>query len=184
MLFYTTCYLIYLTITVTALAPSPSSSSSHILKKTPHSNTMQSITTTADSNTLLNSIVGNVHAFLDTAIAISMSKYKIDLLNKTVFKNIDHVCYRCKTIDEYHSIKSSLLVDNKIGDVLVEGIIGGRMICTVRLHHPIKYRHFNIHCIEIPSPKEGTCMPYCTSYYTCVHSLSFFLTNNIIHTCI
>jgi uncharacterized protein len=47
---------------------------------------------------------------------------------------MDHVCYRTTSNDQYLELRRSLAA---AGEVLVEGMIGGRPIVTFRLHQPL-----------------------------------------------
>ena len=69
-------------------------------------------------------------------------------------KEIDHICFRCSSNEEYIDIKSRMTSEH-IGTLLVEGIIGGRPISTVLLSKPYIYENWSIPCIEITSPKAG-----------------------------
>ena len=69
-------------------------------------------------------------------------------------KEIDHICYRCGSNEEYIDVKSRM-VSEHVGSLLVEGIIGGRPISTVLLSKPYIYENWSIPCIEITSPKAG-----------------------------
>ena len=68
-------------------------------------------------------------------------------------KQIDHVCYRVETVQEYLSIKSILL---KHGILLTESMIQGRPISTIYLNTPINFRNWVIPCVELPYPKENS----------------------------
>tara|TARA_Y100001958_G_C21216195_1_gene541607 strand:+ start:963 stop:1460 length:498 start_codon:yes stop_codon:yes gene_type:complete len=68
---------------------------------------------------------------------------------------LDHVCYRCETVAEYKKIIRSL-TDAKIGNIIVEGMIGRRPIATLRFYNPIEtLSGYIVSCIEIPCPKKG-----------------------------
>jgi predicted metalloenzyme YecM len=67
---------------------------------------------------------------------------------------IDHVCYRTSTKEEYKSTISRLCEAGG-GQVLVEGLIGGRPIAIVKLSSPIVVRRWSIPCVEVPCPKFG-----------------------------
>jgi uncharacterized protein len=69
-------------------------------------------------------------------------------------KEIDHICFRCSSNEEYIDITSRITSEH-IGILLVEGIIGGRPISTVLLSKPYIYENWSIPCIEITSPKAG-----------------------------
>jgi hypothetical protein len=66
---------------------------------------------------------------------------------------IDHVCYRTSTKEEYKSTVSRLCEAG--GVILVEGMIGGRPIATVKLSSPIVVGRWSIPCVEVPCPKAG-----------------------------
>jgi len=85
---------------------------------------------------------------------------------------LDHLCYRTSSLDEYQLIKTQLLTR---GHLLTESIIGGRPIAVIKLNDPIHitcpensatknntitpcHPHFQeryISIIELPSPKPG-----------------------------
>ncbi|AKA17816.1 VOC family protein [Aeromonas hydrophila] len=65
---------------------------------------------------------------------------------------VDHLCYRAATLSEYQALKA-LLASH--GDLLVEGMIGGRPIATYRLHQPVPHAHGIVPCIELAAPKPG-----------------------------
>ncbi|KAJ3223666.1 hypothetical protein HK099_000841 [Clydaea vesicula] len=66
---------------------------------------------------------------------------------------IDHICYRVATTEEYNIRKEELL---KLGTLLIENPIGGRLISTFKLLNPIAFHDRNIYLIELPSPKKGS----------------------------
>lgn len=94
-------------------------------------------------------IVGELDPFL--AIALSRS---LDQGIELSGKEIDHVCFRCTSKKEYLSICSQL-VDQQLGEVMIESMIGGRPITTFKLFEPIQYNEYSIACLEIPCPKPG-----------------------------
>jgi predicted metalloenzyme YecM len=65
---------------------------------------------------------------------------------------MDHVCFRCSTRDEYLDVKRRLA---PFGTPLEEGMIGGRPILIFLLEEPIVFRGWRISCLEIPCPKPG-----------------------------
>ena len=89
-----------------------------------------------------------VEPFLDkiTSYLESRTNIKISGLE------IDHICYRCESIEEYLLVTAELAT---LGKLLVEGMIGGRPISTIELNEPIIYKHWKIPCIEVPCPKTG-----------------------------
>eukprot|EP00966_Prymnesium_polylepis_P335655 7390995-Prymnesium_polylepis.1 len=66
---------------------------------------------------------------------------------------MDHVCYRCASVAEYLQVLDALVP--ALGSTLVEGMIGGRPIATVRLHEPIVHAGHTVTCVEVPCPKPG-----------------------------
>lgn len=71
----------------------------------------------------------------------------------------DHICWRTETRQEYDELISSLK-DYAGATLLIESIIGGRLIATFELHNGIICcsDRRNVTVLEIPSPKEGS--PY------------------------
>ncbi|HDZ8840577.1 TPA: VOC family protein, partial [Aeromonas dhakensis] len=65
---------------------------------------------------------------------------------------VDHLCYRAATLVEYQTLKGLLATH---GDLLVEGMIGGRPIATYRLLQPVPHAHGSVPCIELAAPKPG-----------------------------
>jgi predicted metalloenzyme YecM len=75
--------------------------------------------------------------------------------HKIYFKNswdIDHLCYRCASDDEYDQLKPYFL---RFSDLLIESPVNGRMISTFKLHSPIHFKDWIIDLIELPAPKKG-----------------------------
>jgi uncharacterized protein len=77
---------------------------------------------------------------------------------------IDHLCWRCSTEQEYISVGKAV---SSIGaDLLVEGMIGGRPIATFKLNKPVALlidgRRKEINCLEIPAPKPNR--PYISGF--------------------
>mmetsp|Transcript_8604 Transcript_8604/g.16892 ORF Transcript_8604/g.16892 Transcript_8604/m.16892 type:complete len:277 (+) Transcript_8604:2-832(+) len=96
---------------------------------------------------LLEHILGDYHAFTDALIEalqkqLDVSKYQLD-----------HICYRCATQDEYDMVLKALTV--LYGKLLVEATVGGRPIATVLLHNPIRHAQYEIESIELAAPKPG-----------------------------
>ena len=66
---------------------------------------------------------------------------------------IDHICYRTLTEENYKKIKGYFRTR---GRLLVESMVGGRMIATYEFDQPIEYKGFKIPLIELPAPKVGS----------------------------
>ena len=67
--------------------------------------------------------------------------------------DIDHVCYRTLTEENYKKIKNYFRTRGKL---LVESMVGGRMIATYEFEHAIEFKGFKIPLIEVPAPKIGS----------------------------
>lgn len=65
---------------------------------------------------------------------------------------IDHLCYRAASRSEYLHLRSELASQ---GELLVEGMIGGRPIATYRYHQPVMAGDACVSCIELAAPKPG-----------------------------
>jgi uncharacterized protein len=94
-------------------------------------------------------IIGPVAPFLDVVLA-GVKEKGINISGK----EIDHVCFRCTTISEYQAI-CKRIVDDGFGEMLIESMIGGRPIATIKLFNPLVYQDYRILCLEIPCPKPG-----------------------------
>lgn len=97
-------------------------------------------------------VIGSVRpwlgAILNECVSKGISKEYL------VRREIDHLCFRCKSNDEYIDIRSRL-TSNQIGLLLVEDLIGGRPISTILLSKPYVYETWEIPCIEVTCPKPG-----------------------------
>ena len=78
-----------------------------------------------------------------------LAKHEVDLKGLT----IDHVCYRTLTEENYTKIKKYL---RSYGKLLVESMVGGRMIATYEFNYPVEFQGFVIPLIEVPAPKVGS----------------------------
>ncbi len=65
---------------------------------------------------------------------------------------MDHVCVRAASNQEYLELRERLA---PFGQVLVEGMIGGRPIITFKLTHPLPSAFGPIPCLELAAPKAG-----------------------------
>lgn len=101
------------------------------------------------------------------APAISENELQIlaeDFLNKVFNKiktkelviephwDIDHLCFRVETAEEYEAYRDSF---SGLGDLLTEMNVNGRPIATFELHTPVHYKNWLIKLIELPAPKKG-----------------------------
>lgn len=69
---------------------------------------------------------------------------------------LDHICYRVETKDEYQELYHQLVKEG--ADLLVEDSINGRLISTFKLQNPIIVDDREIYLLELPMPKNGS--PY------------------------
>lgn len=90
-------------------------------------------------------IVGKLQLFLDTLFD-KLYNFGID----TDQYELDHVCYRVTTLDEYIVIKSKF---KNISRLLIESPVQGRLISIWKLFEPIKYKDREIYLIELPMVK-------------------------------
>lgn len=65
---------------------------------------------------------------------------------------IDHVCYRTKSIEHYNETKDRFATQGKL---LIESQVGGRPIATYKLSKPVIVSNFIIDLVEAPAPKPG-----------------------------
>lgn len=97
----------------------------------------------------------NIHkeaqVFLEK-IFCDLSKHKLDFSGKF----LDHICYRVTSEEEYGQMKNLFA---KMGVLLIESEIGGRLISTFKLNNPIKYQERDIRVVELPQPKKDNKYP-------------------------
>lgn len=75
--------------------------------------------------------------------------------NQIIIENhwqIDHLCYRSSTNEEYISLKKEF---ESLGFLLIESEVNGRLIATYKLTQPVYYKNWMIDVVEIPAPKEN-----------------------------
>lgn len=102
----------------------------------------------------MENILGPITPFLDRIFQF-LDQDGIDVS----LYELDHVCYRVETKEEYERLKTQL---QPLGELLTESLIGGRLIATFKLFEPIRYKKRKIWCLELPSPKAGS--PYKEGY--------------------
>ncbi|KAF0693594.1 Aste57867_15459 [Aphanomyces stellatus] len=91
---------------------------------------------------------------------------------------IDHVCYRCDSMDEYTHLTTVVLPH--LGHLLVESIVGGRPIACFKLATPLVLPHCpsaTVDVLEVPSPKPGSHYDSSLEHFEMVvpHNLDDFL---------
>jgi predicted metalloenzyme YecM/phosphoglycolate phosphatase-like HAD superfamily hydrolase len=67
-------------------------------------------------------------------------------------EEIDHLCLRVSTLEEYEFWKVRLL---DFGAILTESFINGRPIAVFKLRRTIKSGNYAVDLIELPAPKPG-----------------------------
>jgi predicted metalloenzyme YecM len=97
----------------------------------------------------LQNIIGDYEAFLEQIL----QEVKDAGFDFSDFAQMDHICYRVPTFEEYQTKKKELLT---IGKLLGEAQVNGRPISIFRLKNPIYHGRWRIDAIELPAPKEGT----------------------------
>jgi len=60
---------------------------------------------------------------------------------------MDHICYRCATLEEYSRVCQALLGQGH--QLLTEAPVGGRPISTFELSCPIVAAGFTVRCLEV-----------------------------------
>lgn len=68
---------------------------------------------------------------------------------------LDHMCWRVETQEQFEEYKQEL---SKMGELLVESDVKGRLIATYKLDKPLEYGERRISVIELPAPKDWS--PY------------------------
>lgn len=95
----------------------------------------------------LNDSIGNAEAFLEKLFSM-LEDIELDIVEKL---ELDHICYRVSTMEEYKTKKEEL---NSFGTLLVESTVNGRLISTFKLNEPIIFKNRKIFLIELPQPKN------------------------------
>ena len=91
-------------------------------------------------------IFNSVESFLEK-IFLNLGKDKIDVSDF----ELDHICYRVETLQEYDKLKKEL---DKTAKLLGETKVKKRFIATYKLSKPIIFRGRKINLLEIPQPSE------------------------------
>lgn len=96
----------------------------------------------------LREIIGDYRTFLD----VILSRVTEDGFDLADFVQIDHMCYRTVSAENYSKKKDEL---KTVAKLLGETMINGRPISTFRLNEPVIHNPWRIDTIELPSPKTG-----------------------------
>ena len=97
----------------------------------------------------LKDIVGDYTKFLDDILR-RVADQGFDLGD---FIQIDHMCYRTTSADNYAEKKLELTA---AAVLLGETTVNGRPISTFRLRQPVMHATWRIDAIELPAPKAGS----------------------------
>ncbi len=98
--------------------------------------------------TELRDVIGDYSTFLLSLLA----KVEAEGFALTDFVQIDHMCYRTTTPENYANKKNELA---EVATLLGENMINGRPISTFRLIKPVMHDSWRIDVIELPAPKAG-----------------------------
>lgn len=96
----------------------------------------------------LKDVIGNYDIFLKDIIS-RITKEGFDFAD---FVQLDHMCYRTVSKENYADKKAEL---SKLGEILTETMVNGRPIATFRLKKPVIFDRWRIDCIELPAPKDN-----------------------------
>jgi len=102
--------------------------------------------------TQLQEIIGEHETFLSDIL----SRTEAEGFDLTDFVQIDHMCYRTSSFEQYAEKKEEL---TSVARLLGETMINGRPIATFRLDDPVRHDAWRIDAIELPAPKEGAVHP-------------------------
>jgi predicted metalloenzyme YecM len=97
----------------------------------------------------LKQIIGDYPTFLDDILGRVVAE-GFDLSD---FIQIDHICYRTTSTENYAAKKDEL---SSVAKLLGETLINGRPISTFRLNEPVIHSPWRIDALELPAPKAGS----------------------------
>lgn len=96
----------------------------------------------------LEDIIGNYTTFLNEIL----DQVAAEGLDFSDFSQIDHMCYRTTSLDNYQAKKSEF---SSVADMLSETMVNERPIATFRLHKPVIHKQWRIDTVELPAPRPG-----------------------------
>jgi len=96
----------------------------------------------------LKNIIGDHEVFLNDIIS-RISDEGFDMAD---FSQMDHMCYRTISLDNYRQKKQEL---GSVAKLLGETMVNNRPISTFRLFEPVIHGDWRIDAIELPAPKDG-----------------------------
>jgi predicted metalloenzyme YecM len=92
-------------------------------------------------------IIGDYKSFLNKIF----SNLEKAGFGESEFKELDHICYRVETMERYEEVKKGL---EEFCSKSTEAEISGRPIFVCRLKEPLKYKHYEIRCLEVSAPRK------------------------------
>lgn len=99
----------------------------------------------------LKEIIGDYTSFIEEVLdAVEAERFDVN-----DFAQIDHICYRTTTFDQYREMQTAL---GSVANLIGETTVNGRPISTFRLIEPIYHDIWRIDAIELPAPKSDN--PY------------------------
>jgi predicted metalloenzyme YecM len=96
----------------------------------------------------LEKIIGDYSTFLDDVL----SRVTDEGFDLSDFVQIDHMCYRTTSAENYADKKAELAT---VAKLLGEAMINERPISTFRLDEPVIHSPWRIDAIELPAPKPA-----------------------------
>lgn len=100
-------------------------------------------------NNRLQDIIGDYTSFLGDVLA----RTKAEGFDLSDFVQIDHMCYRTTSLENYEQKKAELA---EVATLLGETMVNGRPISTFRLTEPVRHGNWRVDAIELPAPKAGS----------------------------
>ncbi len=88
-----------------------------------------------------------------TFISSILDNMKAQGFVMTDFVQLDHICYRTTSIQNYEVKKTEL---SSLAQLLGETMVNNRPISTFRLNQPINHLGWRIDAVELPAPKTGS----------------------------
>ena len=96
----------------------------------------------------LQAVIGDYEAFLREIL----SRTEAEGFDLADFVQIDHMCYRTTSLENYNQKKDEL---SEVARLLGETMVNSRPIATFRLNEPVQHDNWRIDAVELPAPKEG-----------------------------
>lgn len=101
------------------------------------------------NQTALQNIIGDYQTFLGETLEEVIGED----FNLNDFVQMDHMCYRVATTEQYEAKKAAML---SVAKLLGEVKVNGRLISSFRLNEPVIFDRWRVDTVELPAPKPGT----------------------------